>query len=149
MDTSTAMTKIEAAIEQQVLVAGGDSQVEAAARVMVAALEPAIRQLAMDLAEQAAVEVAAQLAGYEIDVVLADGDPMLRVRPVVEEVVSFGDSMDARITLRLPPNLKEIIEVAADEKGESLNTWLVKTISTRTGSQKRRKSRKVEGIIET
>ncbi len=148
MDTSMAMTKIEAAVSQQVLVAGGDPQIEAAADMVMAALEPAVRQLAMDLAEQAAVEVAAQLPGYDIDVVLSGGEPTLRVRSVEQEV-SFGDSMDARITLRLPPNLKEIIETSADERGESLNTWLVKTISARTGSQRRRTGRSVEGTIET
>jgi len=148
VDTSTVMTKIEAAVEQQILIAGADPQVEAAARMVLAALDPALRQLAMDLAEQAATEVVSQLSGYEIDVVLSEGEPSLRVRQIEEEV-NLGDSMDARITLRLPPNLKELIEMSAEERGESLNTWLVKTISSRTGGQRRKAGRRVEGTIET
>lgn len=147
MDTSTVMTKIEASVERQILISGSDPQVEEAARMVLAALEPAIRQLAMDLAEQAAAEVAAQLSGHDIDVVLSEGEPTLRVRQVEEEV-NLGDSMHARITLRLPPHLKEMIEVSAEERGESLNTWLLKTISTRAGGQRRR-GRRVEGTIET
>jgi hypothetical protein len=143
------MTKVEAAVEQQILVAGGDPQIEAAARLVLAALEPATRQLAMDLAEQAAAEVAAQLPAHEIDVVVSDGEPTLRVR-TVEEEVSLGESMDARITLRLPPNLKELIESAADQRGESLNTWMVKTLKSTTGGQRRAgHRRRVEGTIET
>jgi uncharacterized protein (DUF1778 family) len=142
------MTKIEAAVSQHILVAGGDPAVETAANMLLSALEPAIRQMAMELAEQAAAEVASQISGYEIDVVLSEGEPTLRVRSVEEEI-SLGDAMDARITLRLPPHLKEIIEQAADERGESLNTWVVKTISSRSGSQRRRRGRRVEGTIET
>ena len=148
MDTSTVMTKIEAAVEQQILIAGGDPQVETAARMVLAALAPSIRQLAMDLAEQAAAEVGSQLSGYEIDVVMSEGEPTLRVRQVEEEI-SLGDSMDARVTLRLPPNLKELIEMSAEERGESLNTFLVKTISSRAAGQRRRSGRRVEGTIET
>ena len=147
MDTSTSLTRIQAALEQQILVAGDDPEVETAARALLGALEPAVRQAAMDLAEQAAAEVGAQLAGHEVDVVLSGGDPTLRVRAVNEEV-TLGESMDARITLRLPPRLKELIETSAEERGESLNTWLVKTISART-TGRRRGTRRIEGTIET
>ena len=59
--------------------AGGDVAVEEALDHLVAALGPAIRQAAMDLAEQAAVEVRAQLPDRSVDLVLADGDPSLRI----------------------------------------------------------------------
>lgn len=148
MDTSMATTRLEGAIQQQVIVAGGDADVEAAARAILGALEPAVRQLAYDLAEQAAAEVTAQLPGHEIDVVLASGEPTLRVRSTAEVAAPVGESLDARITLRLPPTLKELIESAADAKGESVNTWLVKTVSTSAG-EGRRRSRRVTGTIET
>ncbi len=148
MDTAMAMTKLEGAVRQQVVVAGGDSDVEAAANAIMTALEPAIRQLAFDLAEQAATEVTAQLPGHEIDVVLADGEPTLRVRSESGEEVTPGESLDARITLRLPPSLKELVEAAADQKGESVNSWLVKTLSTKA-SEPRRRSRRITGVIET
>ncbi len=80
MDTTMAMTRLEGAIQQQVIVAGGDPEVESAARAILAALEPAVRQMAYDLAEQAAAEMTAQLPGHQIDVVLVAGEPTLRVR---------------------------------------------------------------------
>jgi hypothetical protein len=149
MDTTSLMTRLKGAVEQQILVAGGDAEIEAAARSLVAALEPAVRQLAYDLAEQAAAEVASQLPGYEIDVVLAGGEPALRVRGAdTADSAVAGESLDARITFRLPPTLKELIEYAADEKGESVNSWLVKTVSTQAGGSSRR-SRRMTGSIDT
>ena len=37
--------------------------------------------------------------------------------------------LDARITLRLPSNLKQLIEEAADIGGDSVNAYVVKTLS--------------------
>jgi hypothetical protein len=147
MDTTMAMARLQGAIEQQVLVAGGDPEVEAAARALLSALEPAVRQLAFDLAEQAAAEVSGQLGGYDVDVVLNSGEPAIRVRPREVAEVPGGESLDARITLRLPPTLKDLIESAAEERGESLNSWLVKTISFKADT--RGKPRNIQGTIET
>lgn len=150
MDTSMAIAKLQGAIEQQVLVAGGDSEVEAAARALLTALEPAVRQLAFDLAEQAAAEVSGQLAGYDVHVALAAGEPTIRVRRVeAAEAAAAGESLDARITLRLPPTLKELVESAAEERGESVNSWLLKTLTITADAGRRGRSRKVEGTIET
>lgn len=149
MDITMAITHLEGAIRQQVVVAGGDSETENAAQAIIAALEPAIRQLAYDLAEQAAAEVTAQLSGYEIDVVLSAGEPSLRVRNTAnQEAAASNESLDARITLRLPPRLKELIEASAESRGESVNSWLVKTVSTNASDSKRR-ARRVTGTIET
>ncbi len=149
MDTTMAMTRLEGAIQQQVIVAGGDPEVETAARAILSALGPAVRQLAYDLAEQAAAEVAAQLPGHQVDVVLASGEPTLRVRTDSGTASATpGESLDARITLRLPPTLKELIETAAEAKGESVNTWLVKTVST-SADEGRHRNRRITGTIET
>jgi len=150
MDTTMAMTKLQGAIEQQVLVAGGDPEVEAAARALLGALEPAVRQLAFDLAEQAAAEVSGQLGGYDVHVALVEGEPTIRVQALdaPDSAPTAGESLDARITLRLPPTLKELVESAAEERGESVNSWLVKTLSIKADTGRGR-SRKVEGTIET
>ena len=146
MDTTMAMAKLEAAVDQAVLLAGGDESIETAARVLLNALEPAVRQLAFDLAEQAAVEVDAQVEGHHVEVVLVGGEPTLQVRSVEAEGAT-DDALDARITLRLSPKLKSRIEDAAELRGESVNSWLVKTLATRTTGSGR--SRRVEGVIET
>ena len=149
MDTTVALTRFQAALEQQMALAAGDQAVEAAGLALVAAAQPALRALAFDLAEQAATEVRAQLPGYAVEVVLEQGDPVLRVRS--EEVPGRGsadETADARITLRLSPRLKEIVEGAAAEHGESLNTWLVRTLSAHGGRHHQR-GRRMEGTIET
>ena len=149
MDTTVALTRFQAVLEQQMTLAAGDQAVEAAGLALVAAAQPALRALAFDLAEQAATEVRAQLAGYTVEVVLEQGDPVLRVRS--EEAPGRGpgdEAADARITLRLSPRLKEMVEEAAAEHGESLNTWLVRMLSVHGGRQHHR-GRRMEGTIET
>lgn len=149
MDTSIAMTRLETAMEQQVLVAGGDEEMETMVTTLLATLEPVVHQIALDLAEQAAAEVAAQLSGHEIDVVLSEGEPVLRVRSADAEEDLAAESLDARITLRLPPTLKEHVEVAAGETGESVNSWLVKALSSQARSRARSGRRRITGTIET
>ncbi len=149
MDTSVAMTRLEASIEQQVLMSGGDSEMEATASTLLATLEPVIHQIALDLAEQAAAEVSAQLSSHDIDVVLSAGEPSLRVRSLGDVGDLSSESLDARITLRLPPTLKEQVEVAADDVGESVNSWLVRTLGSQALERGKRRSRRITGTIET
>ncbi len=149
MDTSIAMTRLEAAVEQQVLVGRGDTEMEVMSSALLATLEPVIHQIALDLAEQAAAEVAAQLTTHDIDVVLSEGEPTLRVRPVDDPTEVGSESLDARITLRLPPALKDRVEVAADDVSESVNSWVVRILATQASERSRRKSRRITGTIET
>lgn len=149
MDTSIAMTRLEAAVERQVLVSGGDPEFEAMAATLLATLEPVVKQIALDLAEQAAVEVSAQLGTTTIEVVMSEGEPTLRVRSGGGEADIASESLDARITLRLPPTLKERVEVAADEVGESVNSWLVRTLANQASERSRRSTRRITGTIET
>jgi predicted HicB family RNase H-like nuclease len=149
MDTTVALTRFQASLEQQMALAGGDQAVEAAGLALLGAAQPALRALAFDLAEQAAAEVRAQLSGNSIDVVLEQGEPCLRVRS--DEVPGRGasdETADARITLRISPRLKEVVEDAAAEHGESLNSWLVRMISTH-GGRSHSRGRRLEGTIET
>jgi predicted HicB family RNase H-like nuclease len=150
MDTTVALTRFQAALEQQMALAGGDQAVEAAGLALLAAAQPALRGLAFDLAEQAAAEVRAQMPGQAVDVVLEQGEPSLRVRPEEGQrpPMAAGEAADARITLRLPPRLKEVVEAAAAEHGESLNTWLIRTLLAHSGRHHQR-GRRVEGTIET
>ena len=131
MHLTPVLTTFEAAISTQLAVAGADATMEAAASQLLAALEPALRQVGMELAQQAAEEVSAQLGDRTVEVVLADGEPQLRVsQPSDVESPTLEEDFDARITLRLPPSLKGLVETAADETGDSVNTWVVKTLTT-------------------
>jgi hypothetical protein len=79
MQVQPIINAVQAALAGQGSLAGGDVAVEEAIDHLVAALAPAIRQAAMDLAEQAACEVRGQLPDRTVDLVLADGDPSLRI----------------------------------------------------------------------
>lgn len=151
MDARILTTKLEGAVERQLLIAGGQSEVEAAAEMLLSVLEPALREAALDLAGQAAAEIAGQLPEHEIDVMVVDGDPELRVRSLGDDTVTVGagEPLDARITLRLPPQLKDLIEASAGDKGESVNSWLVRSLSGATSTSSRRTGRKVSGRIQT
>lgn len=151
MDARLLTTKLEAAIERQLLMAGGNSELEAVAEALLGVLEPALREAALNLAGQAAAEVAAQLPDHEIDVVVVDGDPELRVRSEGSETITIGagEPLDARITLRLPPQLKHLIENSADDEGESVNSFLVRALSGVTTQPSRKSGRKVSGRIQT
>jgi hypothetical protein len=86
----------------------------------------------MDLAEQAACEVRAQLPDRTVDLVLADGDPALRIaEATVSAESSSSEELDARITLRVPPSLKSLIEDAAETAGASVNSWVLDALSRR------------------
>jgi hypothetical protein len=150
MDTASALSRFEAALADQ-LGLTDDPAVEAAGRSLVAALRPAGRELAFDLAGQAAVEVGAQLPDRDVDVVLADGEPTLTVR---ERADSAGPSAptdedyEARLTLRLPPSVKERIEEAADRTGDSINRWVVDALSG-AARPTAKPGRRVHGRVRT
>lgn len=148
MHLAPVLTTLEAAISTQLAVAGADPTMEAAASQLLAALEPALKQVGMELAQQAAEEVGAQLGDRTVEVVMVDGEPQLRVsQPSDPEPTGVEEDFDARITLRLPPSLKGLVESAADETGDSINTWVVKTLTS--GARKSTKvGRTVRGTFE-
>lgn len=146
MQSISALAQLEEAITRQVNLSGDDAAVEAATAVILEVLEPTIRQIVIDLAQQAASEVAAQLPDYEIDVVMADGEPELRLRAAEIGGEVASGSYEARLTLRLPDKIKELIEDAASDTGDSVNSWVVKTLSSKTGA--RRTGKRVSGTIE-
>lgn len=148
MDAEGLLRELEAAIETQLRIAAGDEAVMAAADSLLAALAPAVREAVRSLAEQAAAEVGAQLPDQTVDVVIADGEPTLVVRTVREPVTVSTEDLEARLTVRLPNELKQHLEVAAGEMGDSINTYVVKTLTERTKRSTRRQGR-FSGTINT
>src|SRR3954449_9812174 len=111
MQVQPIINAVQATLAGQGSLAGGAVAVEEAIEHLVSALAPAIRQAAMELAEQAACEVRAQLPDRTVDLVLADGDPFVRIADaaVTTEAAGGNEELDARITLRVPPSLKSLI----------------------------------------
>ncbi len=150
MDVTSALAQVEAAVEQQLALAGHDPAVEAAAEALLAALRPSVRQLATGLAEQAAAEVRAQLPTHQVDVVLTDGEPTLSIRPSDDAAARLiADDLEARLTLRLPGSLKGLLEEAATESGDSVNSFVVKTLASRAVAGRARVGRQFRGVVET
>lgn len=135
MQIRPIVNSLQATLMANAVMAGNDPAVEAAINQLVDAMGPAIQVAAMEIAEQAAVEIRAQLAEHTVDVVLVDGDPTLRVGDVPRSVESrpTADELDARITLRLPPALKQLIEDSARNAGDSVNAWVVDALGKRAG----------------
>jgi hypothetical protein len=143
VNVQPVLNSLHAALAGQGGLATGDPAVEAAMTHLTDALGPALRIATLELAQQAAAEVGAQLPDHTIEVVLVDGDPALRVtesRAAPERPPS--EELDARITLRLPPSLKQLIEDAAVTGGDSVNAWVVDTLSSYAAKVKSRRGAK-------
>lgn len=144
MDTLSVVGSVEAALSDQLVLAGDNPSVAAAGETLLAALRPAVAQAAMALAEQAAAEVAAQLDDYDVKVILEDGEPSLSVTPLQTGASFSADDLAARLTLRLPETLKAELEDAARSAGDSINAHVVKALSGRRRTAGRARKRITE-----
>ncbi|HWL45580.1 MAG TPA: YlcI/YnfO family protein [Ilumatobacter sp.] len=130
MQLDPILTEIDAAIQAQLQLA--DPTVAESAALFLTAFTPAVRQGLLTAVEQAAAEVSAQLGDRRVDVRLVDGEPELAVGNVDAARAPTDEELEARLTLRLPTNLKQIIEDAAAGSGESINGWVVDALRSRT-----------------
>ncbi|MEN8233325.1 MAG: DUF1778 domain-containing protein [Actinomycetota bacterium] len=147
MDTSVLTAEIEDALRAQLGLSGDDPAIAAAGDALLVSLAPAVERAVMRLAEETAGEVGAQLPGKSVGVELREGVPMLIVREASGPVTVDTDDLEARITLRLSENLKGLLEDAAGESGDSVNAYVVKTLTTK--ARERGKGRRYSGTIET
>ncbi|MFB3050819.1 MAG: hypothetical protein ACE1Z0_02390 [Acidimicrobiia bacterium] len=95
----------------------------------------------MDVVAMAATEVSSQLATQRVDIRLVDGDPELTVVDDGAGVLSSppppdGDFDEARITIRLPGYLKDLVADAASTSGDSVNTFVIDTLKSKTRTTK-------------
>lgn len=132
---------MEAAVQAQLRLA--DPSIASLGPDLLEVLRPAMRQAMMEIVQMAAQEINGQLVGQRVEVRLVDGEPELTLRSDESAVAPpppDSESMDAeaRITLRVPAYLKDLITEAAEGAGDSVNTFVVETLRTkaheRTGS---------------
>ena len=104
-----------------------------AADMVAQALDPSVRLTLLEVLSAAAAEITARLDGTVVEVRLTGGNPSFVVQATAPDVPAdqgqpvSGEGDDAglaRMTLRLPQNLKEKVEAAATADGVSVNTWL-------------------------
>lgn len=142
------LAELEGSVRSQIALAGGDPVVEAAANAVMNALRPALQQAAFSLAEQAALEVNAQLSDQRVDVVLAEGEPVLKVSETeASSTASTDQNLSARITVRIPESIKALVEDAADGTGASVNQFVVDALSRKV-SQKQGRRRTQRGTMD-
>ena len=138
MQLEHALVRLEDAVATQIRL--GDEAVADIAEQLMDALRPAIRQTLLDLAENAATEVSSQLKGQRVEIRMRDGDPLLVVTDLSPASAQVSEeTLEARITLRLSESLKSVIEEAAEDSGDSINSWVLnalrsKTMARETGS---------------
>lgn len=137
MQLSHAITNLESAVETQLRVAG--PEIAEAGSQLMAALKPAITQSMMEVVDMAVTEISSQLETQTIDIRLVDGDPELVVNddpsavpPPPPPPSPEGDDVDeARITVRLPGYLKDLIANEAESAGDSINSYVVEVLNSK------------------
>jgi Protein of unknown function (DUF1778) len=128
---------MEAAVQAQMRLA--DPELAALGSELLDVLRPAFRLTLMEVVEMAAQEVNGQLVGQRVEIQLVDGEPELTVRPDESAIPppppppTPGDPVDAeaRITLRLPGYLKDLIAEAAEGAGDSVNAFVVDALRSK------------------
>ncbi len=128
---------METAVESQLRL--GDPVLAGLAADLLEVMRPAMKQVLMDVVEMAVQEIGGQLPAQRIDIRLVDGEPELIVTADDSKIPPPpppppGDEVDAeaRITLRLPGYLKDLLADAADGAGDSLNSFVVDALRSKT-----------------
>mgnify|MGYP003083603571 FL=1 len=124
----------------------GDDRTQDVARSLAAALDPALRLVALQMLTDTADELNSELDGAHVAVVMDGSTPHLLVTQAdrsdeqdqgnvagsechtdtpARAVPEVPEGPEVRTTLRLPESLKQQIDAAARVQGRSVNAWLV------------------------
>jgi predicted DNA binding CopG/RHH family protein len=109
----------------------GDETTASAAGRLVVTLQASVGLRLLDALSEAALELNEKLPAGHVEVRLTGQDPeLVYVSDEPEAPAAAADeAYTARITLRLPENLKGEVERAATRDGVSVNTWIVRALS--------------------
>jgi hypothetical protein len=118
--------------------APGGPDVARAAELLTGSIDASARLTLMEVLADAAAEITTRLGSATIEVRLRGRDAELVVTELAaaeEEPVAPAPPVPetgdlARITLRLPEQLKDQAEHAASAEGVSVNAWLVRAVAT-------------------
>jgi len=114
----------------------GDESTATAAGRLVVTLQASVGLRLLDALSEAALELNDRLPAGHVEVRLTGQDPeFVYVSDESEAPAAAADEAHtARITLRLPENLKGEIEKAAVREGVSVNTYIVRALSRSSSS---------------
>jgi hypothetical protein len=151
MQLTQAELRMETAVESQLRL--GDAELAGLGADLLEVMRPAIRQILLEIVEMAVQEVNGQLLSQRVDIHLVDGDPELvvthddsRIPPPPPPPPGEDIDAEARITLRLPGYLKDLIAEAATGAGDSVNSFVVDALRSKT--YERSSSHSVKGTID-
>jgi hypothetical protein len=138
-------------LREQLAVAAsaGGEEATALAQRLTAALEAAVRLTLLDALSAAAAEITSDLAPGSVELRLRGSEPEFVVTVPPDEsagekiespdltggwatsaaAATAGEGAIARINLRLPDQLKSMVEQSADRQGLSINAWLVRAVA--------------------
>jgi hypothetical protein len=114
----------------------GDETTADAAGRLVLTLQASVGLRLLDALSEAALELNEKLPSGHVEVRLSGQDPELVYVGDEPEAPAAGaeSAYTARITLRLPEQLKVSIEAAASREGISVNSWIVRAMSRSTSA---------------
>ena len=135
----------------------GGEDARALAGRLLPALDAAVRLTVLEALSAAAEEISAELAPGSVDVRLRGGAAGFVVTPppaaaAADDTVAGpagvrllaaegDDAAMVRINLRLPANLKALVEDAAAAGGLSVNAWIVRAAAARLANEGRSATR--------
>lgn len=129
----------------------GSDEARAAAERVAAGLDAATRLVLLDALSAAVGEITRDLAPGSVDLRLRGREVEFVVsQPGVESEVDdapaasldLDDVSTSRTTLRLPDALKSRVDEAAAADGVSVNTWLVRAVSTALQPKQRKSAQR-------
>lgn len=127
---------------------------------LVGSLEPALRLAMTQLLSDAAAHLSRDLGDAVVTVRIEGRDPVLQVQRhesvtteptvVLPAPETEEDDGTARVTVRLPENLKRMAEELAQNAGQSLNSWIVQAVrrasqGSAPSASSHRSSRRITG----
>lgn len=108
----------------------GDEATATAARRLAGAMQGPITARLLEALGRVAEELGASLPNFRVELRLSGGDAELvvtREAPAGPDAGPEGEA-DARVTLRLPAQLKSTVEKASAREGVSVNTYIVRAL---------------------
>ncbi len=105
----------------------GGPELESAVSRLIPTLAPVLRTRLLEALTEIAGELREQLPGAHLEARVQGDDIELLYVEDGSVIRENPADLNARITLRLPEDLKSRIESAATKEGISLNSWLLKT----------------------
>jgi hypothetical protein len=129
-----------------------DEQTRELTHRVASVIEPGLRLAMVQLLSDVAAQLTAELDGPVITIRMEGRDPSWHIvrdeaTLVAHDAEPGAEDNSARVTVRLPEGVKKRAEVAAQNAGQSLNTWIVQALrrATTPNSTSHRSSRRISG----